>query len=463
MRQNMPKIDTEHLRDSALKHLWMPHKDWHQMSDSGEPMIIVSGEGIRLTDSEGKSWVDVNAGYNSVNVGYGRTEIAKAAYEQMLALSFTAQGTTTPSATLLASKLSDITPGSLSRVFLVGGGSEANETALKIARAYHHRRGEPKRFRVISRKGSYHGATGGVMWLGSLDSVSREDFGPTYPGMLYAPQPNPYRCELGGQSPSECAVLCAKAIDKLIQSCGPDTVAAVIAEPVSQPQGAIVPGDEYWPMLREICDKYGVLLIADEVISGFGRTGKMFAVEHWNVVPDIMTFAKGIVSSYLPLGATVVKQEIAEYFAGQYNVLSHIFTSAGHPVTAAAALKNIEIIENENLVSNALTVGDYFKAQLQNLSQDHPIIGAVSGIGLLLGIELVGNRGEKTRLAPELGIPGKLNNIFYKNGLLLRSRENNITIGPPLSITRQDVDDIIHTIDISFWELEGDLGIYQTI
>ena len=185
-----------------------------------------------------------------------------------------------------------------------------------------------------------------------------------------------YRCELGGTTPSECAVLCAEAIEDIIKFEGPESVAAVIGEPVAAGSGP--PGDEYWPMVREICDRYGVLLISDEVICGFGRTGKMFAVEHWDIVPDIIALAKGIVSTYLPIAATVVKKEIADAFAGEENKLTHTLTFSGHPVSAAAALKNIEILEDENMVENSAVVGAYLKEQLEGLMVDHPIVGDVS-------------------------------------------------------------------------------------
>lgn len=431
------------------------------MAEDSDPLIIIEGNGIRAIDSNGKSWIDVNGGYNSVNVGYGRTEIANAAYEQMSKISYFPQGTAVQSTIELAEKLATITPGSLSRVFPVSGGSEANETALKIAKAYHHRNGDHGRYKVISRKGSYHGTTGGVLWLGTSPITPRSDYEPAYPGMVYAPQPNPYRCELGGQSASECAVLCAQAIEDLILFHKPETVAAVIAEPVtqSQPHGAVVPGDEYWPMLREICDKYGIILIADEVICGFGRTGKMFAVEHWDIVPDIITVAKGIVSSYLPLGAAIAKKEIADKFDSEESYLRHVFTFSGHPVAAAAALKNIEIIQEESLIENAAEVGVYFKEQLQELMNDHPIIGDVRGLGLLLAIELVSDRRTKSRFAPELKIHQRLTEKFKSHGLIFRPPSQVITIGPPLCITRGEVDEIVHATDLSLWELEGELGI----
>ena len=451
--------DTEALRQASLRYLWMHNRDWTQMAEEGDPLFMVGGQGVNVTDSEGKSWIDVNGGYNSVNVGYGREEIVEAAYEQMAKMPYFPNGTTTIPTIKLAEKLAEIAPGSLSRVFAVSGGSEANETALKIARAYHKRRGEPGRYKIISRRGSYHGTTAGVLWLGGNPVAPRDDFEPEYPGMVYAPQPNPYRCELGGETPGECAVRCAQAVDDLITFEGPETVAAVIAEPVATPQGAAVPGDEYWPMLRQICDRHGVLLIADEVICGFGRTGKMFAIEHWDVVPDIMTVAKGIVSSYLPLAATIVRKEIADAFGGDGNHLRHVFTFAGHPVSAAAALKNIEIIEDEGMVQNSAEVGAYFKEALEGLKLDHPLVGDVRGLGLLMAIELVSDRDTKASFPPEAKIPARLNEKFREHGLIFRIGSGILSIGPPLCITRGEVDDIVHAVDLSLWELEGELGI----
>ena len=450
--------DAEALRQLSLKYLWMHNRDWVEMTEEGDPPIMVSAEGVRVTDSDGRTYIDVNGGYNSVNVGYGRSEIAEAAYEQMRKIAYFPNQTTTIPTIKLAEKLAEITPGSLTRVFPVSGGSEANETALKIARAYHKRRGEPNRFKMISRKGSYHGTTAGVVWLGGLPGGHREDFEPAYPGMVYAPQPNPYRCEMGGETPSECAVRCAEAIDRLILFHGPETVAAVIAEPVATPTGAAVPGDEYWPMLREICDRHGVLLIDDEVICGFGRTGKMFAIDHWGVVPDIMTVAKGIISSYLPLAATIARKEVADLFGGEDKHLRHVFTFSGHPVSAAAALKNIEIIETENMVENSAEVGAYFKEQLEGLKDDHPTVGDVRGLGLLLALELVSDRETKAKFPSEAKLPARLNRAFRKNGLILRAASEVLTIGPSLCITRPEVDEIVHAIDRSLGEVEADLG-----
>lgn len=447
--------DSERLRRMALDHLWMHNADWVQMDRDGEPLIIVEGSGVRVTDADGNSWIDVNGGYASVSAGYGRQDLATAAYEQMQRITFFPMRTANPPTIRLAAKLAEIMPGSLSRVFPVSGGSEANEAALKIARAYHRRRGEHGRYKVISRRGSYHGATGGVMFLGSAYGATRADYEPEPPGMVYAPQPNAYRCEFGSESVSECAVRSAEAVDELIRFHGAETVAAVIAEPVASGPGAVVPGEEYWPLLREICDRHGVLLIADEVINGFGRTGKMFALEHWNVVPDIMTIGKGMSSSYLPLGAAVARQEVADAFAGK--LLQHVHTHAGHPVAAAVGLKNIEIIEKERLVENSANVGAYFKEKLHELQSKHEIVGDVRGLGLMLSLELVADRRTKAPFDPELQLVDQLNVQFKQRGLILRAHSNIIiNMSPPLCITKDEVDEIVEKIDESFSAVESE-------
>ena len=445
----------QELRQSALDHLWMHSRDWIEMAEEGGPPIMVEGKGIRVTDSEGVSWIDVNGGYASVNVGYGRTEIAEAARDQMLRLSYFPQGTTTEPLARLAEKLAQITPGNLERTWPVTGGSEANETAVKIARAYQRRVGEPGRYKVISRKGSYHGASAGVLWMGGDNNTQRSDYEPAYPGMVYAPDPNPYRCELGGRTPSECAIRCAQAVEDLIVLHGPQTVAAVIAEPLASRSG--VPGEEYWPMLREICNRYGVLLIADEVVCGFGRTGKMFGVEHWDVVPDVMAVAKGITSSYLPLAAAIASRDVADAFAGEDNVFAQALTFGGHPVAAAAALKNIEIIESDGLVQNSAKVGAYFFAQLEALKDDHAIIGDVRGLGLMLRMELVSDRETKERLPEELNLGDRMKEKFRRRGLLLGGGQT-INMTPPLCITQSEVDEIVGAVDGVLGEIEAELS-----
>ena len=452
--------DGQSIRDASLRYQWLHNKDWTETAEGGGPTVIVEGKGIRVTDVEGQTWIDACGGYYSVHVGYGRDEIAYAAHDQLKRVTFFPSGTTTVPVIQLCEKLADITPGSLSRSYLNCGGSEANETALKIARAYHKRNGDLGRYKVISRRGSYHGTLGQTLWLGQPSGdVERSDFEPRYPGMLHAPHPNPYRCELGGTTPSECAVKCAEAVEALILEHKPETIAAFIGEPIAQPGGSPVPGDEYWPMIREICDRYGVIMIADEVLCGFGRTGKMFAMDHWDVVPDIMTLGKGISSSYLPLSATIVKEEVADAFGGEGNELNMAVTHSGHPVTAAAALKNIEIIETESLVQNSAEVGAYFKEQLWEIADDHPSMGNVDGLGMFIGIDLVSDKSTKKRFENEREVCARLNEKFQERHMILVATQGKVYIGPPICTTREDVDEMVAKIDGSIGDLEQDLKL----
>ena len=452
--------DPEDLRKSALEHLWMNSADWTEMAENGGPVITMTGKGVKTVDSSGKTWIDVNGGYACVNIGYGRTEIADAVREQMLKLTFYPQGTTTEPLVKLAAKLAELTPGSMDRVWPVTGGSEANEIAVKIARAYHKRIGEPQRYKIISRRNSGHGATGGVMWQGGNATYPRWEYEPAYPGMIYAPHPDYNRCELGGQTPSECAILCAQAVEDLIQFHGPKTVAAFVGEPVGVfDRGAMVPGDEYWPMIREICDRYGVLLIADEVVTGFGRTGTWFGSNHWDLEPDIMAMGKGIVSSYLPFAATMATKEVADAFAGEDNIFKSALTNGGHPVSAAAALKNIEIIENENLVENAADIGHYFKEQLESLRDDHPMVGGVRGIGCLVVFDMVKDRATNEGFPPEDNIGARMTEKIRERGLHHRCPNFSVSMHPPIAIKRSEVDEIVNVLDASLGELESDLGI----
>ncbi len=447
--------ETNEIRQAALDHLWMHNADWVTMAEEGGPPIMTSGDGVRVTDAEGNVWIDAHGGYASVNAGYGQTAIADAMLEQMQKLTYFPQGTTTVPLIQLVEKLGELAPDNLERVWPVSGGSEANETAVKIARAYHKRRGDNGRYKVISRRGSYHGATGGVMWLGASSGLS--DFEPAMPGMLYAPQPNFYRCEFGSSTPSECAERSAKAIEDLILLHNPDTVAAFIGEPIAS--GLAAPADEYWAMVREICDRYGVVLIADEVVTGFGRTGKMFAMEHFGVVPDIMTVAKGITSSYLPLAATIAATHIADAFAGEDNIFRQALTFGGHPVTAAVALKNIEIIERDDLVSNSERMGAYFLEQLEELKARHPSIGDVRGIGLLLGLELVSSRENKARFDESLQVSRRMTEKMHDRGVIMRFNADKVTLGPPLCITADDIDEIVGALDSAIGELESELSL----
>ena len=446
------------LQESALEHLWVYLREPSDMAEKGEPQIFVEGKGVHVTDALGNTYIDAMSGLWLKNVGYGRTEIADAAYAQMLKLTYMPMGTTTEPTIQLAEKIASITPGDLSRCFFTSGGSEAVETAMKLARAYFKRVGEPTRFKFISRKGSYHGATFGTLALGGTAIFPKTDYEPLLAGVFHGPQPNPYRCEYGGATPEECAERCANAIEEIIKFQGPDSVAAVIAEPVSSPLGAVVPGPNYWPMLREICDRYGCLLIADEVITGFGRTGKMFACEHWGITPDIMTVAKGITSGYIPMGGAITRKPISDAFIGSERVaFRHVITFGGHPVAAAAALKNIEIMETEGMVENSATMGRYLLDGLEELKQKHTIIGDVRGLGLFCGMEMVKDRQTKEYFPAEAELGPKLTQGFSSNGLILRGGDV-MNIAPPLCVTSGEIDEIVSVLDRVIGQTARDLG-----
>jgi len=452
------EAQVQELQDSALEHLWVYLREPSEMAEKGEPQIFVEGKGCRVTDALGNSYIDAMSGLWLKNVGYGRTEIADAVYQQMLQLTYMPMGTTTEPAVKLASKIAEITPGDLSRCFFTSGGSEAVETAMKLARAYFKRVDQPLRTKFISRKGSYHGATFGALALGGSAVFPKSDYEPLLAGCFHGPQPNPYRCEYGGSTPEQCAELCVNAIEEIIKFQGPNTVAAVIGEPVSSPLGAIVPGPNYWPMLREVCDKYGCLLITDEVITGFGRTGKMFACEHWGITPDIMTVAKGITSGYIPMGGAIVRKSIADTFVGgPQAAFRHIITFGGHPVAAAAALKNIEIMETDGLVENSARMGRYLLDGLEELKQKHPIIGDVRGLGLMCGLEIVRDRQTKEYFQENADLGPRLTQGFADHGVFLRGG-NVINIMPPLCVIPEEIDQIVSVLDLVIGETALHLG-----
>ena len=294
-------------------------------------------------DVEGKQWFDTLSGMWLKNIGHGRKEIADAVYEQMLDISYSPGGSVTPATVRLAAKVSSISPDKESRVYFVSGGSEAVETALKMAKNYHKNNGESARWKVISRTGSYHGATMACMSLGGGGISAPVNFGPLMPGNIHVAQPNEYRCaycrDRGG-----CNLECARDVDRAIEHEGASTVAAFIGEPISAASGIHVPHQEYWSTIREICDKHGVVMICDEVITGFGRTGKMFGTENWGIKPDIITVAKALTSGYMPIGAAIASRKIAEAFSGddEDSTFRHLFTFGGNPPACAAGPRQLE-------------------------------------------------------------------------------------------------------------------------
>jgi adenosylmethionine-8-amino-7-oxononanoate aminotransferase len=419
-----------------------------------------SAHGIYVKDVDGNEYVDGISGMYFRNAGHGREEIARAVYEQLKNVSMNVYAGATPASIRLSAKLAELTPGSLNRTFFCQGGSEANESSLKMAQAYHVRTGGKGRYKIITRRGSYHGATYGTAWLGGHPGFPRTDYQPTDPRAVHVGQPNPYRCEYGGRTPEECAERCAQAIEDAILFQGPDSVSAVLGEPISQPLGGVVPHESYWPNVREICDKYGVLLIFDEVITGFGRLGTWFGADYVGVTPDIMSFAKGITSGYFPVGGTIARQEIAEAFdGGPEKTWSHMFTYSAHPGGAAAALANLEIVEREGLVENARLRGEQLMDRLLEMKDKHPMIGDVRGAGLIQGIEFVADRKTKAHFDPKMRVNARLTEKLIERGIWIRVPAFIIPLAPPLIITADQLDHLATAIDESLTAVEKELGV----
>ena len=453
-------MTNEKLRQKAIDHMFIQMSNSVQMAEEGGPLLIESGKGIYIKDVEGNSYIDGISGMYFRNVGHGREQIAKAIYEQLTKVSMDVYAGVTPATVKLAVKLSEITPGDLSKTFFSQGGSLANESSLKLAQAYHMRMGDKGKYKVISRNGSYHGSTYHTVWLGGHPGFPREDYQPKPQHVVTVPQPNIYRCEFNSTSEEECGELNAKAIEDAILFEGPDSISALIGEPVSQPLGGVVPPFNYWPKVKEICDKYGILLIFDEVITGFGRLGTWFGSDFVKTVPDIMSFAKGITSGYFPVGGTITSDKIANVFSGEpEKTWSHAFTFSSHPGGAAAALKNLEIIEKEKLVENARIRGEQLRENLLGMKEIHPIIGDVRGVGLIQGIELVANRETKNHFSKESGVNAMLTEELKKRGIWIRVPAFILPIAPPLMISADEIEMICSIIDESLSTVEKKLGI----
>jgi taurine-pyruvate aminotransferase len=450
------------LEESVQKDLTQKDHDhlWHAMhrySSNSSPLIAVSGEGSWFTDIHGKKYLDGVSGLWCLNLGHGQKEIIQAATEQMSQLTYFPLTFSHPPAIELSSKISDLLGGDY-KTFFSNSGSEANETAFKIARQFHNQNGNPGKYKFISRYRAYHGTT-----LGALSATAqanrRVKYDPAVPGFLHVPPPYSYRSTFGEVENSD--LLAAEMIDQVIQWEGAETVAAVIMEPFISGGGVIIPSEQYLQRVREICDKHDVLLILDEVVSGFGRTGKMFGFMHFDgVEPDIITMAKGLTSGYLPLGATAVKSNIYEKFKdeGDKNHLRHVSTYGGHPASCAAALKNIEIIERENIVERVDRLGESILVKLSELDS-HENVGEVRGVGFLFGIEMVKDKGSKEPLSEEhmgkiLGTCREKGLIISRNGDTIPGHNNILIIAPPLTSTEDDLKFLIETVATAITSLK---------
>jgi len=413
------------------------------------PIPVGRAEGVYFWDTDGKRYLDFSSQLMNTNIGHQHPKVVKAIQEQAGKICFVHPGNTTEVRAKLGKKLAEITPGSLKKTFFALGGSEANENAIKLARFY------TGRDKILAQYRSYHGAThGSIALTGDYRRLAVE---PAMPGAVHFLNPHCYRCPFG-QKPETCQRECVSHLEEVIQYEGPDKIAAIIMEGVVGSNGLLVPPADYWPRVREICDRYGILLISDEVMSGWGRTGEWFAVNNWNVIPDIITTAKGITSGYAPLGAVIVSEKIADFFDDKY--LYAGLTYNGHALSLAAALATIEVYEEEKLIENSRALGVYLAEKLAALKQKHPAVGDTRSIGLFSTLELVQNRESKAVMPAS--VMGEVGKFLRQNGLFTFIMANKmgsmVFIVPPLCITREQLDEGLAIIDRALEIADGQVN-----
>lgn len=436
--------------------------------------VVSYGKGIYLYDTEGNQYIDACSGAVTASIGHGVGEISRVMMEQAdkVAFSYRAQFTNEP-AERLALKLSEWAPADLNQVFFVNSGSEATETAMKIAIQYWQEQGKGTKTRVLSRWMSYHGITMGALSM-SGHTARRKRFAPLLEDYPVASPPHCYRCPFASSYPT-CNMLCARELENAILRIGPEYIAAFIAEPViGASGGAIVPPPDYYKEIREICDRYDILFIADEVMTGIGRTGKRFAMEHWDVVPDIIATGKGLSAGYAPISATIASDRIIDVIKQGSGLVMSGHTYSGNPLSSAVALAVMEYIEKHELIENAARIGEYLLDQLHTLAQRHPIVGDVRGLGLMCGIELVSNAQTRIPFAQEKKVTMRLVEKAFSKGLIIYAASgaleghsgDAILLAPPLTVKKEEIDRIIEILDETMVELERELdqeGLYGHI
>jgi adenosylmethionine-8-amino-7-oxononanoate aminotransferase len=429
------------LQEAAKRHLWM-HFTRLSSHDGSDVPIIVRGEGCYVYDEQGKRYLDGLSALFCVNAGHGRTEIGDAMAEQVRELGFyTNWSYAHPRAIELAERIARLTPGDLDRVFFTSGGSESVESALKLARLYHRHNGEGGRYKLIAREIAYHGTTMGALTATGIPDL-RAPYEPLVPGGRHVPNTNSYRWP-EGRDP----LWAADQIEERIVFEGPETVAAVILEPVQNAGGCYTPQEGYWQRVREICDRHGVLLISDEVICSWGRLGHWFGSERYGYVPDMITTAKGLTSAYSPMGALIASARVADPFLEGSSMFMHGFTFGGHPVSAAAAMANLDILEREDLCGHVRAKEGELRARLEGL-RELPIVGDVRGAGFFCALELVKDQDTKETFdddeSEEL-LRGFLSGALYENGLICRADDRGdpvIQLSPPLISDSEQFDEI---------------------
>ena len=434
-------------------HLLHPVSNLHQVRRDG-PLVFTRGEDVFLWDTEGKRYIDGFAGLWNVNVGHGRAELARAAAAQMEELAFvpTFFGLAAPPTIELAARLAEIFPDPINHFQFTSGGAESNETALKIARYFWWLRGEPEKTKILSRRMGYHGIAMGALAATGIPAY-HEGFGPQVPGFVHLTPPYAYRHGEGMTDEQFIAKLVAE-LEETIAREGANTIAAMIAEPVQGAGGVVVPPDGYWRAIAPVLKAHNILLIFDEVITGFGRTGTMLGMEQYGVTPDIASFAKGITSGYVPLGGVGVSDDLFETLSAPDRMFMHGFTYSGHPVACAVALRNIRIIEEEGLPANAAEGGAYLLGELEKL-RERPYVGNVRGKGLMLLVEPVADKASKAKPDAALNVGGRLTKATRERGVIVRCTNDGIAIAPPLTIRRPELDAIAAAVGEALDEVLG--------
>jgi putrescine aminotransferase len=458
MKNPMSSADLAELRRMDVAHHLPAQSDYKLQEELGGSRIIVRADGCTIHDAEGHSMLDGMAGLWCVNVGYGREELARAAYEQMLELPFynTFFKTATAPAIRLAAQVASRLGNDLTHIFFGSSGSEANDTAFRLARHYWALRGQPQRQIFISRWNAYHGSTVAGASLGGMKAMHAQG-GLPIPGIAHVMQPYWFG-EGFGEDPAKFAARAAQAIETRILEVGAENVAAFIGEPVQGAGGVIIPPPGYWPLVAAICRKYGILLIIDEVICGFGRLGRWFGFQHYGIKPDIVSMAKGLSSGYLPISATAVAAPIVAELKRAGGDFVHGYTYSGHPTAAAVALKNLEIIAREHLVERvAADVGPYLARALARLN-GHAIVGETRSLGLIGALEIVACRGTNERFCGKEGTAGPIvRDACIRNGLMVRAIRDSIVTCPPLIITHAEIDRLVEILERSLTEAHAQL------
>ena len=450
----------EQLKQDNAEYQWHPMAHPAAMKKA-KPDIVARGEGCWIWDVDGHKLLDGVGGLWASNLGHSATAVRDAIVAQLDELPFynTFRGTSHPRAIELSAQLVKMMePDGVASVMFSSGGSDAVETALKLARQYHKLRGEKDRFKFISLRQGYHGVHFGGMSVNGNTNFRRA-YEPLLPGCFHIDTPwlyrNPYTSD-----PLELGEICAELLEREIVFQGPDTVAAFIAEPVQGAGGVIVPPANYWPLVRKICDKHGVLLIADEVVTGFGRTGHLFGTRLWSVNADLWCLAKGISSGYVPLGATAISHKVAQVFnddkSGQAAV-GHGYTYSAHPVAAAAALATLEQIQALDVPGNAGRVGAVMQERLRQLEKTCSFVGNVRGVGLMLGIEMVYDKALRTPMPRSSDIPARVAKEAYQRGLMVRISGPNLILSPPLVISAEEINHLCDVLEASFAAVEASL------